>query len=332
MSSIINACIRLFNDCIGARKKDAIVILYDHRAHEIARALADAAYMCGNPVAPLLLCNDTMRIGRDSQLPEMYKSIIAKAQVLITCLPDGDSFANFRAAAIAAAMSRQAKCIHLPGVDYDLFSEAVENTDYESVRNLSAEYAERLTSASHVSIVTRMRRKELRLSFDLADRPVHQCNGTAQPGHVINLPTGEAYVAPLEGTANGSIALRGSTGHRTYREADGVVLQFEDGVMIPDKCQFASNDRASFLREYIESLEHESRMLCEFGIGTNSGYRKLTGSEVRDEKVAGTIHIAIGTNLIFGGTVDADIHRDIIIRAAELAIDGKPVELPGDLS
>jgi leucyl aminopeptidase (aminopeptidase T) len=67
-----------------------------------------------------------------------------------------------------------------------------------------------------------------------------------------------------------------------------------------------------------------ARNLAELGIGTNNKAR-LTGIILEDEKIYGTVHIALGSNDTFGGTVAAGIHLDGVITRPELFIDGRPL-------
>ena len=67
-----------------------------------------------------------------------------------------------------------------------------------------------------------------------------------------------------------------------------------------------------------------SRTIGELGIGTNP-LARLTGVILEDEKIYGTVHIALGSNDTFGGTVAAGIHVDGIITRPRLLLDGKTV-------
>ena len=65
-----------------------------------------------------------------------------------------------------------------------------------------------------------------------------------------------------------------------------------------------------------------ARNLAELGIGTKDKAR-VTGVILEDEKIYGTVHIALGSNDTFGGTVAAGIHVDGIITRPELSLDGR---------
>ena len=73
-----------------------------------------------------------------------------------------------------------------------------------------------------------------------------------------------------------------------------------------------------------------ARNLAELGIGTNDKAR-VTGVILEDEKIYGTVHIALGSNDTFGGTVAAGIHVDGVVKEPVLKLDGKTVLEKGHL-
>ena len=68
----------------------------------------------------------------------------------------------------------------------------------------------------------------------------------------------------------------------------------------------------------------KSRLVAEFGIGTNDTAR-LKGCTLEDEKVLGTVHLAIGNNISFGGKNDVSIHLDGVVYNATVVIDGRKI-------
>ena len=145
-----------------------------------------------------------------------------------------------------------------------------------------------------------------------------------------NLPGGETFIAPLEGTANGSFVLNGAfTGHVLPMGAV-IVLTFVDGVLTsiqgPDT-HCARLD--AVLGRSASDKAGIALCLAELGIGVNQGVLALTGNALFDEKKAGTIHIAIGDNSIYGGTLKASLHEDLIATHPTLHIDDSPILLQG---
>jgi leucyl aminopeptidase (aminopeptidase T) len=78
---------------------------------------------------------------------------------------------------------------------------------------------------------------------------------------------------------------------------------------------------AAALRGKLEPLGAKAFNIAEFGIGTNDAAR-IIGSILEDEKVMGTIHIALGNNMSMGGTVDVPVHLDGIVKSPTVELDG----------
>lgn len=143
--------------------------------------------------------------------------------------------------------------------------------------------------------------------------------GCGQSG---NLPSGETYIAPLEGTANGEIVIDGSIAD-IGRLTKAVTIRVENGKLVA-----ASGSQGEALLALLG--DGDGRMLAELGIGTNPMAR-MTGNVLEDEKKAGTCHIAFGSNHTFGGTIHADVHIDCIITRPQLFIDGKLILAHGKI-
>jgi leucyl aminopeptidase (aminopeptidase T) len=145
------------------------------------------------------------------------------------------------------------------------------------------------------------------------------------PGDFGNLPAGEAYIAPLEGTANGVFVVDGAmagAGHLGERikinVRDGYATDIEGGAA------------AAALQQMIDPLGRLARNIAELGIGTNEKAR-ITGTVLEDEKVMGTIHIALGDNSHMGGTVAVPSHLDGIVLAPTVVVDGVTIMESGKL-
>ena len=160
------------------------------------------------------------------------------------------------------------------------------------------------------------------MTMSLAGRDGHPSTGVYRNrGESGNLPSGEAYIAPVEGTANGSVVIDGSfIGLGVLDEP--LVLTFEDGLLVNAEGKGA----AALLKQLGDAPK--ARNLAELGIGTNDKAR-FTGVILEDEKIYGTVHIALGSNDTFGGTVAAGIHVDGVMRKPTLLLDGRIVVADG---
>lgn len=197
----------------------------------------------------------------------------------------------------------------MPSITEDMFRQGAMTADYDTVMELTNRVTEMLTKAS----AARIEKGGHVLTLDLAGRPGIPSPGVyREKGQAGNLPSGEAYIAPLENGSNGSMVIDGSMVGIGLLESP-LLVQVKDGKL--QSIHGADAEKVGFL------LNNErNATLCELGIGTNYAAR-LTGVILEDEKAYQTVHIAFGTNIGFGGTNKADCHIDGIIKNPTLYLD-----------
>jgi len=125
-----------------------------------------------------------------------------------------------------------------------------------------------------------------------------------KPGAFGNLPAGEVFFAPVEGTAQGTLVLEWAP---TRQLKKPVTLQIKDGLV-----QEISGDEpyASTLKTNLD-MRPENCNIAEFGIGTNN-MAKRPDNILESEKILGTIHVALGDNSSFGGKIKTPFHQDFV--------------------
>ena len=101
------------------------------------------------------------------------------------------------------------------------------------------------------------------------------------------MPSGEVFTGPLEDSANGTI--RFTVPQPRGVQVSGVELTFRDGQVVD--CQ--ADQGEDYLRAALDT-DAGARRLGELGIGTNAGIDRPTGHTLLDEKIAGTVHLALG--------------------------------------
>jgi aminopeptidase len=142
-----------------------------------------------------------------------------------------------------------------------------------------------------------------------------------------NMPDGEFFTGPVEDSANGVVAF---TYPAIYggREVAGVKLRFRDGRVVD-----ASADRnEDFLVETLDT-DDGARQLGELGIGANYGIDRFTKEILLDEKIGGTIHLALGMSYPqTGGRNDSAVHWDMVCdlrRGGRITVDGEELQRDG---
>jgi aminopeptidase len=123
-----------------------------------------------------------------------------------------------------------------------------------------------------------------------------------------NMPSGEIFTGPLEQSANGRLRC-GFPVCRGGRELSGIALEFDAGRVTSARAELGED----YLRSMID-LDPGARRLGELGIGLNYGINRFTGSILYDEKIGGTVHLALGRSYPeTGGTNESALHWDLIV-------------------
>jgi aminopeptidase len=140
-----------------------------------------------------------------------------------------------------------------------------------------------------------------------------------------NMPSGEVFTGPIETSAEGHIRFSIPSSPRGV-EVSGISLEFRAGRVVS-----ARADRGDEVLQAMLATDDGARVLGEIGIGTNFGVDRAIGSILVDEKMGGTVHLALGRSYPeTGGTNESAIHWDMIcdLRAGgRLTADREPVQI-----
>jgi aminopeptidase len=173
--------------------------------------------------------------------------------------------------------------------------------------------------------------RELRLEADGTDLTLGVAGRTwVNSDGRRNMPSGEVFTGPLEHSANGHVRF-------TVRSApagidvDGVKLELRDGEVVGARAAVGD----AYLQRAL-ATDDGARFLGEIGIGTNFGIARPTGTILFDEKIGGTVHLALGRSYPeTGGKNKSALHWDLIcdLRAGgRLSADGEVVQQDGRFS
>lgn len=168
------------------------------------------------------------------------------------------------------------------------------DVNYEEIRLLGEEKVEKIKNTKKAILHTG-EHETLTIEYENREWFIDAGDG--------DLPCGEVYVAPLEDRTEGTMYFE-----TLYLDdlpvCKQVILTICGGKIV--------DSNHDLIKEYLMELPENGRVVCEFGIGLNPNIRELTGCTVLDEKMDGTIHIAIGANHMFGGTNEAPMHIDMV--------------------
>jgi len=186
--------------------------------------------------------------------------------------------------------------------------------DWEAERERMQRYADRFDAAEEVRIVG----SETDLRLSIAGRSMKVDAAGA------NIPGGEFFGCPIEDSAEGTIAFTEFPAVYAGREMNGIRLRFEGGRVVDAR----ADTNEDFLIETLDSDEG-ARRLGELGIGCNPGITRYMKNTLFDEKIDGTVHLALGNGLPdIGGTNESRIHWDIV---KDLRLPGTRIELDGEM-
>ncbi|GEN50448.1 aminopeptidase [Alkalibacterium pelagium] len=312
MTNYIENAIKVFENNFALKKNEKVAIITDDRMKQVAMPFYEAACIKGNETVFL-------------QFPAHYKSGEEPPAIVAQAMKDADvalcvttaSITHTRAKKEAAAEGTRIGT--MPGVTLPMLEKGAIEADPQVVEELTARYTALLDNAEEV----RIEKDGEVLSFSVAGRKGIPSTGVfREKGQAGNVPSGEAFIAPLEQSANGKLVVDGSIA-QIGKVKEPLTLTLENGRLID-----ATGRQGEELLEILGDTD--GRIIAEFGIGTNPSAR-ITGVVLEDEKVYGTIHIAFGSNKPFGGVTEAGVHIDCVVKEPTVWIDGKKMMEKGSM-
>jgi leucyl aminopeptidase (aminopeptidase T) len=305
----IGAAKRLLQDNMGLQEGESLLVIYDETTLRIGESLFEAGTELGGRTVAL-------RIRRMAKSGEEPFPVVAQAMAGSDVVIAATAASLTHTQAKKNACKAGARIATMPGITEDMFFKGPITADYNEVKELTTRITAVLDSAKTAELRSGGGSSVLRMSLE-GRKGIVSSGVYRNKGESGNLPSGESYIAPVEGSAEGEVVIDGSFVGLGILSSP-LKLFFEKGRMVKAEGQEA---------ERLEKMLGDNplaRNLAELGIGTNNKAR-VTGVILEDEKIYGTVHIALGSNDTFGGTVAAGIHVDGIITKPELLIDGKAI-------
>ena len=290
--------------CLGVKQGEQVLVVTDNTRLLTGRMLYDAALALGCDA--LFMQMEERELS--GQEPPAAVAAAMKAADVVVC-PTAKSLTHTNARIEAAKAG--ARIATMPGISEEMFTQGAMTANYTEVAELTEKVTALLTDAKEA----RIEKGGYTLTMALEGRNGVPSTGVyLKPGQSGNLPSGEAYIAPLENGSSGEVLVDGSMVGIGMLE-EPLLFSVENGKLVSIKGK--GSEKLSVL------LENErNATLCELGVGTNKN-AVLCGVILEDEKVYGTVHIAFGTNTSFGGINKADCHMDGVILEPNLYLDGK---------
>lgn len=307
--ALVSASIIAVRDCMGVKAGETVLIVTDEPLRPIGYALRQAAKELGHEV---MLVDILPRKTHGEEPPPQVAELMAKVDVVLCPTSKSLTHTEARRAATAAG----ARVGTLPGVTEDIMVRCM-TADYHRI----AERTHRICQKMERTDVIRVQAPSgTEVTLPVAGRRAHASSGLfKEKGQWGNLPTGEAYLAPLEGQSQGVVVVDGSmAGVGVTTQPIRIVIK--DGYAT----DITGGPEAEQLVALLEPHGRDGRTVAEFGIGTNDR-AQLTGVILEDEKVMGTIHIAFGDNKSMGGSVRVASHLDGLVKQPTVWFDGEKI-------
>jgi leucyl aminopeptidase (aminopeptidase T) len=310
-SSLHDAIHTVLIDCLSIKADDDVLIVTDTGSgrRRVAEALAAGARRLG---AETMLAEISERESDGAEPPAAIAAAMLTSDVVIASTTKSLSHTRAR----KQANDGGARVATMPGVTEEILVRTM-GADYGGIKRRTAALAEILTRGSEVRVTSE---GGTDVSFGIRGRGAVSDDGDIrEPGAFGNLPAGEVYLAPLEGSTNGRIAFDGAVDPIPGILDEPIIVEVEGGF-----AEHFSGPKGADWRAIMEPHGKEAFNVAELGIGTNEKAR-LTGNVIEDEKVMGTIHIAFGDNHTFGGTVEVASHLDGVVTFPTVQIDGRKI-------
>ena len=310
-----SAALIAVRDCMGVQPGERVLVVTDAPLRTIGYATFEAARELTTEV---LLIEMTPRQSNGAEPPAEVAALMTQVDVVLCPTSKSLTHTDSRRAASAKGV----RVATLPGVTEEVMVRCM-NADYTEIAARTFRICD-LMRQTKVVRVTAPAGTDVTLPIE--GREAHASSGLfREKGLWGNLPTGEAYLAPIEGLSNGIVVVDGSMAS---------VGMVDQPIRIVVKDGYATDiTGGASARRLVDLLEphgKDARTVAEFGVGTNDR-AILTGVILEDEKVMGTIHIAFGDNKSMGGSVRVASHLDGLIKQPTVWFDERKVMEGGRL-
>jgi leucyl aminopeptidase (aminopeptidase T) len=310
---------RIVRECAGIGAGERItIVLEDGCDAEVAAALAVASRAAG--ASPEIIRADGASLGPDTRAGNLASWDHRSADVLFGVT----SRSLYHSMLGRQASEDGARVLALTGVSAPLLTSGGIEADFAAIAPRCVAVGERLTAAKRLEVTSP---SGLSLSADISGRSGYANTSLARhPGDRTGCLDIEAFIAPVEGSATGTLVADAST--TLFGLVDEPVrILVRDGVAV--QCEGGAT--AAAITDLLGRHGPEMRMIAEFGFGLNPK-ATVVGAIVQDEATYGTGHVALGSNESFGGLNRAPLHFDLVYWRPTVYLDDELFMRDGQLA
>jgi leucyl aminopeptidase (aminopeptidase T) len=221
------------------------------------------------------------------------------------------------------ASKKGVRLASMPGITKSVLKRSID-IDYDRLKVDSKRLASQLNKGTKVRITTKLGTD---ITFSINKRKAHGLSAGIYDtkGKWGNLPEGEIFIAPVEGTASGHFVVDGSIAG-FGKTIHPLIFIVKKGHAV----KIMNGEKPPKVEELLDKVGKGARNIAEFGIGLNRK-AKVTGIVLEDEKAYGTCHIALGNNIGFGGRIDVPLHIDCVIKKPTIYLNTRMIMKKGKL-
>lgn len=314
-SAIKQVARSIIDVCMGVKPGESVLVVTDTLRKDLGLPIYQAALETGNDAVYMEM---KPRINHGEEPPKIVADAMYDADVIVAMTKASLSHteAKIRAVKHGARIATMPFGSRSTEFVTGIFTGGGMSVDYKRMDENIHRLADRLDGTRKASITTE---KGTDVVVNYEGREFHEDSGIVHdPGDFTNLPAGEVYVAPV--SADGVIVVDLTMG-RLGRLKSPLELYVKNGMVYSIK-----GDRAEELENILAPFGPMAMNLAEFAIGMNPNAR-ICGLLLEDEKVANTVHFALGSNSGFGGDVSAGIHMDGVVDRPTIYVDGERINL-----
>lgn len=302
----------IVEDCAGVKKGERAVIITDQPLINIAEAMAAAVYAAGaEPVIVII----PPRSSDGQEPPDAAAAAMKSSDVFFNVVQT--SITHTRATREAAAAGSRG--MMMTQFTEDMMIHGGIEADFVAIAPQVEAVAQALAGAEFIRLTTP---HGTDLTYSAKGRRGNALTCRITPGKFTTVPTIEANVSPLEGTAEGVIVANASIpyiGIGLLREP--VVAKVEKGMIV----SITGGEQADQLAQnWASKNDPLVYNVAEMGVGLNPKC-KFIGAMLEDEGVYGSVHIGTGTNITLGGNIKAACHYDLIMTEPTVIADGRVI-------
>jgi leucyl aminopeptidase (aminopeptidase T) len=276
----------------------------------IAEALAAAAYEMG--LEPTVVIMVARAVHGQEPTAVMAQAVLG-SQLMLFAVSTGMAHTD----CVRRALKLGKKYVGMPDITIDTLTRGAATADYQEVGRITARVAKILTAGSEVRIISDFGTD---LTFCIEGRKAVELAGVFKPGAIACFPDGEAAMAPVEGTAKGTLVIDSSI-HQIGRVKEPVKMIVENGWVT----KMEGGPEAGILLGILKKRgDQNSFNIGEFAVGTNP-HARISNNVSEDKKRLGAIHIALGDNLTLGGHTPSATHIDGVMGFPGLWVDNEQI-------